>query len=221
MDSRRARQLYLQHAHAMAYVDILKPNGQRGIGSAFHIGDGIFVTARHVVEHNEIVEIKISEAIPVSSSEFFRKILQVDVSDEYIEEYDKTLGSISGQPPLFKHFLQPLEIVEGPYFSEDSRFDVAVFRVRQLHKSAAVVKLGFHWDDWVHRGLWHLSDAIILGYPPIPMVGAPMLVAAKAEINTFVIPHHAPAIHFILSAIPRGGFSVGSLFTKTGMHLVL
>jgi hypothetical protein len=41
MDSSIARRLYGQHAHALAYVDVEKPNGERNIGSAFHIGEGV------------------------------------------------------------------------------------------------------------------------------------------------------------------------------------
>jgi hypothetical protein len=216
MDSRRAMQLYAQHANAMAYVDVEKPDGTRSIGSAFHIGEGIFVTARHVVENNRIVEIKLTEPVGVSSREFFKEVMKLEVTDEYIKSYDSTWGAVTGRPPLFKHYLRDLELIDGPCFSESDQFDVAAFRVREVHPAAGVVKLGVHWDDWVYRGLWHVSDAIILGYPPVPMVNQPVLVAARAEINTFVVPRHAPAVHFILSAMPRGGFSGGVAIHENG-----
>jgi hypothetical protein len=203
----------------MAYLDVELPNGDRSVGSAFHIGDGIFVTARHVVEGNKIVEIKITEPVGVSSKEFFRDVLKVEVTEEYIYNYDTTLGSAIGAPPLFKHYLRPLELVEGPYYSENNQLDVAAFRVAQIHPAAGIVKLGMHWDDWVYRDIWHLTDAIVLGYPPIPMTNEPALVAARAEINTFVVPRHAPAVHFILSAIPRGGFSGGVAIHESGNAL--
>jgi S1-C subfamily serine protease len=41
----------------MAYVAVRGKDGQEGIGSAFHVGDGVFVTARHVVEEKAIREI--------------------------------------------------------------------------------------------------------------------------------------------------------------------
>ena len=218
MDSLRARQLYVQHASAMAYIDVEKPDGIRSIGSAFHVGDGIFVTARHVVEGNQIIEIKITEPIAVSSREYFTEVMKLDVTDEYIEEYDARL-TINGHPPLFKHYMRELEIIKGPYFAENEHLDIAAFGVREIHPAAGVIKLGVHWDDWVFRGLWHLSDALILGYPPIPMVNQAMLVAARAEINTFVVPRHVQAVHFILSAMPRGGFSGGVAIHEDGVAL--
>ena len=200
----------------MAYVDVLKPDGTRGIGSAFHVGEGIFVTARHVVDRNEIVEVRISEPVAIKSKEFFNQFSDVKVSDDRIEEYDKTMREIMGHAPLFKHWLNPLEIKKGPVFYHDDRLDVAAFKVKEIHPGAGIVMLGIHWDDWVYRGLWHLSDAIVMGYPPIAMVNEPTLIAAKAEIHTFVVPRHSPYVHFILSALPRGGFSGGVAIHEGG-----
>ena len=216
MNSQQARRLYAEHASALAYVDVETPDGDRRIGSAFHVGDGVFVTARHVVEGNKIVEIKITEPVAVTATEYFRDILSVDVSDSYISDYEDMIRNASGATPLFKHYLRSLNLTGRPCFLEGSDLDVAVFRVEQIHPSANVVKLGVHWDDWVYRGLWHLSDAIVLGYPPVPMVTTPVLVAARAEINTFVVPSHSRAVHFILSAIPRGGFSGGVAIHESG-----
>lgn len=216
MDSRQAQKLYYQHANALAYLAVRKPDGTEGIGSAFHVGEGVFVTARHVVDGNEIVEIKISEPVGVSSAEFFNEILRVSISEERIQEYDETLGSVTGSPPLFKHFLEPLKMAAGPFFLDSENVDLAIFRTTDVHDAAGVIKLGIHWDDWIYRGLWHLSDAIVMGYPPIPMVNEPTLIAARAEIHTFVVPRHSPSVHFILSTMPRGGFSGGVAIHENG-----
>jgi hypothetical protein len=78
-----------------------------------------------------------------------------------------------------------------------------------------------HWDDWIYRGIWHLSDSIVLGYPPIPMSTSPLLIASKAQIHTYFIPRHAPHVHFVLSGTPRGGFSGGPAITENGDALGL
>src|SRR6516162_131179 len=114
MDSRRARQLYAQHASAMAYIDVEKPDRTRSIGSAFHIGDGVFVTARHVVDGNRILEVKITEPVGVTTREYFRDVLQIEATEDEIREYDEKFGQTSKIPTLFRHYLRPLEIVEGP-----------------------------------------------------------------------------------------------------------
>jgi S1-C subfamily serine protease len=44
----------------MAYVAVER-DGKAGIGSAFHVGDGIFVTARHVLENAVVAEIKMTD----------------------------------------------------------------------------------------------------------------------------------------------------------------
>ncbi len=219
MNSKEAQKLFLEYSNSVAYVEIEKENGDLGIGTCFHIGDGVFVTARHVVENFKILDVKLTEPVPVSDEEYFRDILKVDVTNDYIAEYNKMVGNILKATPKFKHYLSSLNVSDGPFFHEDENVDLAVFKVDSIHESAGVVKLGIHYDDWVHRGVWHLSEAIILGYPPIPMVNQPVLVASKAEIHTFVYPRHSPHLHFLLSATPRGGFSGGVAIHENGTLL--
>jgi S1-C subfamily serine protease len=53
-----ARTLFERYAPAVAYVGVELPNGDHSMGSAFHVGEGVFITARHVVEDgNKIVEV--------------------------------------------------------------------------------------------------------------------------------------------------------------------
>jgi hypothetical protein len=200
----------------MAYIDVERPDGTRSIGSAFHVGDGVFVTARHVLEKNRVIEVRITEPVEISTREYFRDVAKKEVTEEAIRAYDEGLGDPSRAPILWTHHLEPLEIVEGPCFPDNPDLDVAAFRVRKVHPAAGAVKLGIHWDDWVDRHLWHLSDAVVLGYPPVPMVNQPVLVAARAEIHTLVVPRHVRFVHFILSAMPRGGFSGGVAIQEDG-----
>lgn len=222
MESVNANRLSFKLASAVAFVEVQLPSGDKAIGTAFHVGEGVFVTARHVVEGNQICEIKITQPVPVEVREFFTDVLSLDVSalpypiDEYEKSYAAVFKEVTGEPPKFKRFLSHFDVERGPYFPENTNLDVAIFKVRSIHPAAAVIKLGAHWDDWVFREHWHLSDAIILGYPPIPMTNEPTLVAAKAQIHTYVVPRHAPAVHFILSAIPRGGFSGGPAVHENG-----
>jgi len=44
-------------APAVHYVAVKKPDGSDGIGSCFHVGGGVFVTAKHVLEHNSVVSV--------------------------------------------------------------------------------------------------------------------------------------------------------------------
>jgi hypothetical protein len=39
------------------------------------------------------------------------------------------------------------------------------------------------------------------------------------QIHTYFVPRHSSGVHFILSGIPRGGFSGGPAFTEDGFAL--
>lgn len=214
MDSNRARRLYAEHAAAMAYIDVERSDGSRSIGSAFHVGDNVFVTARHVVENNKIIEIKVTEPVGITTVEYFQEVLKLDNAEVRAREHEKAWGR--DRAILFKHWIEPLTIIDGPHFHDHPDVDVAAFRVEKTHPNIGTIKLGIHFDDWVYRGLWQLSDAIVLGYPPIPFTTTPLLIAARAEINTFIVPRHVPFVHFILSATPRGGFSGGVAIHEDG-----
>lgn len=43
-------------------------DGVESIGTAFHIGDGFFLTARHVVEGRDIVDLVVGESTSRSSA---------------------------------------------------------------------------------------------------------------------------------------------------------
>ena len=204
MDTKAARKLMRKYASALAYIEIEKEDGTKGVGSCFHVGDGVFVTARHVVEDNTISKVEITEPVAVLTKEFFPGI-----SDVRAKEYDKTVGEILGTTPKFKHFQPTLTVAEGPFYHPEPMVDVAVFRVTSVHPETGVVPLGTHLDDWLDRFDWQLSEAIVLGYPPIPLTLEPHLVATRAEVNAIVDLHSSRHVHFILSATPRGGFSGG------------
>jgi hypothetical protein len=51
------------------------------------------------------------------------------------------------------------------------------------------------------------------------MVNEPVLIPARAEIHAYIVPRHAPKIHFVLSATPRGGFSGGVAIHESGAAL--
>jgi len=57
MNTTRARDLFYKYAAAVAYVAVEMSAGDQQVGTAFHVGDNIWVTARHIVERNKILAI--------------------------------------------------------------------------------------------------------------------------------------------------------------------
>jgi hypothetical protein len=51
------RALFNIFAPSVAYVAVENKSGEQGIGTCFHIGENVFITARHVVENHKITKI--------------------------------------------------------------------------------------------------------------------------------------------------------------------
>ena len=59
MDSHRARRLYWEYCSTVAHIEVKTKLGDVRGGSAFHVGEGVFVTANHVVQDREVTAIEI------------------------------------------------------------------------------------------------------------------------------------------------------------------
>lgn len=54
MSMPKLRGLFNTYASAVAFVSVETHEGEQSIGSAFHVGEGVFITARHVVQNTKI-----------------------------------------------------------------------------------------------------------------------------------------------------------------------
>lgn len=185
------RETYLRAAGAVAFVGIIDSDGHESIGSAFHIGDGIFVTARHVIDGVTITEIATTKSAHLN------------------EEAD---GRVSA-PRRF-------ELVDGPFFGPD-QLDVAVFRVDLGGVPLPAIKVSQHTDFGLGESDLILVDVLIIGYPPIPFTTVASQVVMLGQINSIVRVRHSSALHFIASAMARGGFSGGVALDQSGTALGL
>ena len=155
---------YIRAAGAVAFVAIIDANGEEGIGSAFHIGDGIFVTARHVVDGVTIKDIATTKSVHLSE-----------------EAGGKTT------PP------RELKIVDGPYFGPDG-LDVAVFRVDVGTAPLPAITVSQHTDYSLDENDLVLSDILIISYPPIPFTTIPSQVVTLGQINAVVRVRHSTVL---------------------------
>jgi hypothetical protein len=182
---------YVRAAGAVAFVAVIDAKGDEGIGSAFHIGNGIFVTARHVIEGMTIKEIATTKSAHLTE-----------------EAGGKTA------PP------RRLEIADGPYFGPDG-LDVAVFKVNLGRTPLPAITVSQHTDYELGENDLVLLDILVIGYPPIPFTTIPSQVVTLGQINAVVRVRHSPALHLIASATARGGFSGGVALDQSGVALAL
>lgn len=186
------RRLYQLYKPCVACVVVRDQHGDLHRGSAFHIGNGFLVTARHVVQSMEI-----SEVVP---HHYAQKPVSVKrVHTPLVESVDLAILETDFS---LEHYMTKVQIVEGDRF----------------RKKVDFVQIGGHLDDWLDDGLI-LSKAIIIGYPIVPRVPSLVPVVIEAEVNAIVHRYDEPYVHFIMSSVPRGGFSGAPVLSEFGFLL--
>lgn len=191
------KRVYNEYGAGVAYISVIDKNGDESIGSCFHIGDGIFITAKHVVRGFTIKEI--------GTTTYQRKYFETEES----KNTGMVRVDLSYVPQKTKNF-------EGPFFHPDENIDVAALKIPDI--KAPILYLGDHLDDWLGYE-YVLSEVIVMGYPPIPFAREPLLITSKSEINAIVDKYTGGHPHFILSSMARGGFSGGPAVTNEGVVL--
>lgn len=186
-----AKELYALYGASLIAVISVNADGDQGVGSAFHVGDGAFVTARHVVEGMASCHIEIDR---------YRLMRLAEGAAQAIGYGD----------------FPPTQIDPLPH--PDPNKDVAVFSVPSL-ASLPAVPLGGHLDDWITDHDFVLNEVLILGFPPIPLSQKNVLFATRAQINAVVDLINVDHVHFIASAMARGGFSGGVVLSEWGVAL--
>jgi hypothetical protein len=180
-----ARELYERYADALIPVFTIDVDGDEHIGSAFHVGDGVFVTARHVAEN---------------ATRCFTIVNKRDLEQNNRESLESSgLEGIQQDIALLPH--------------PDATMDVAIFKITAL-ATLPSIPLGSHLDDWILDDDFVLNNVLVLGFPPIPLSDRPVLVAAAGQINAVVGLINVRHVHFIISVTPRGGFSGGVVISE-------
>ena len=164
----------------VAFLETVDASGDVSIGTGFHVGEGVFVTARHVVEGRTISAIGFDD---------------IDIALELMlkprHQAPKQHGAVS--------------ILRGPYFHRDPTIDVACFKGDPYPRT--FIPLGGHLDDLMGQYEFVLHRTLVIGYPPIPFADRPVLVASVGEVNALIEKYTGGHPHFIISTMARGGFS--------------
>ncbi|BAJ01169.1 S1 family peptidase [Shewanella violacea] len=191
------QKLYAQYAGAVAYVTVEDDEQNEGIGSAFHIGDGIFVTAKHVIDNKKILEVATTK--------------RIELTQETIDE-EKEPEIIIIEPKVHN-------IIEGPFVNENE--DISVFKVDLENDFFPSVQLGSHTSHEITDSQFVLANVLVIGYPPIPFTNTPNQVVASGQVNAVIDVRHSDYVHFVLSTMARGGFSGGVVLSESGFALGL
>jgi S1-C subfamily serine protease len=190
--TRTLKQLYEDYKYCVVHIAVRNAStGGVANGSGFHIGDGLIVTARHVIEGRAIESVRggyhkdlaVKRILFPSDEKVDLAILETDFSLAY---YMSSVSYVGDQ--------------------------------RRNSAKTDHIPLGFHLDDWVGDE-FVLSKVLLLGYPSIPLSREPTLVAAVGEVNAVVDKYNGPHPHFIISPSPRGGFSGGPVISEYGFLL--
>lgn len=188
------RDVYLNAKGAIACVVVETSDGDESIGTAFHIGDGYFITAKHVVEGNRLQEVSITQPLTTN-----------------IGYYDNHLSE-DIRP-------RALKVVGGPWLANGD-VDVAVICVEAADYIPAI-KLNSIGDIDLSEDMLLLSPVICVGYPPIPLTTHPFQVAVEGKINALVRVRGSDHLTYVISATSRGGFSGGPVLDESGLAIGL
>lgn len=191
-DENNLRNAYIDYSPAMLRVTVKNEPGDLENGAAFHIGNGVVVTARHVLEGNTLVEMV---------SEGSRSAVNVRAI-HYHDDPNVDLAVAETDLDL-SHYMTMVS------FPTDERRNKA---------KTDRIPLGGHLDDWIGNE-FVLSKVLVMGYPRIPFWAEIGLVAATGEVNAVIDRYDVPHPHFVLSSIARGGFSGGPAFSEWGFLL--
>lgn len=177
-----ARHQFAAYRACIAFVESCDENGDIGVGTCFHVGEGVFLTARHVMEN--------------------RQNFKIGFDDDSV-----TMELLQSSEYHGKLCPGELEIVDGPYYHPDAGVDVACFRADHVPKD--FIPLGGHLEDFLGQYDLLLHRVLVLGHPPIPHADRPVLVASLGEINALATLYDRKYPHFLVSVMARGGFSGG------------
>ena len=195
-----ARQLTDLIASGVLYVEVRRPDQEISIGTAFHIGGGYCVTARHVIEGNTI--------------------LRIGRRDTSLSTQFHPAG---GHPVrTTRHGAHVWQVSDDRYNHPDARVDVSIIRL--LGPNAHLVQPFLQLSptaDVYSEGEFLMKEVVVLGYPPVPSSSDAHLVVFRGEVSAVIENRDNQRRQFVISGMARGGFSGGPVVSVEAPNVVL
>jgi hypothetical protein len=112
MDSGKTRDLFQKYAAALAYLEVEDQKGDLHCGSAFHVGEGVFVTARHVLDECTLTKVGSTEPV------------YIELTGKDAEEAKDYFLANNEIRPIRHVYNGEMQLASGPYFHPDEQVDV-------------------------------------------------------------------------------------------------
>jgi S1-C subfamily serine protease len=186
------RRLYDKYKACVVRIAVRTPNGELMNGAGFHIGNGVIVTAKHVLEENEI--------IGLHPHQYAARKVNVD-EVVLAPEHNIDLAFMRTNFNL-EHYL-----TKAIFMGTRGRD-----RKRNADKTD-FIPVGGHLDDWIGDE-FVLSRVLALGFPRVPFTTEPVLLAYAGEVIGIVDAIDGTHPYFLLSPVARGGFSGGPVISE-------
>lgn len=175
----------------MVRISVETREGDQCSGAGFHIGKGVIVTARHVIETNRILE------------------LRSEIYGTGVTPADVIFATDSGVDlALLKTDFQLDRYLTNETFMGADGPDVERNSDKVDH-----VPVGLHLNDWIGDE-FVLSKVLVMGYPRIPLSRETVLVAYEGEVSAIVDTFGGRHPYFVISPMARGGFSGGPVISE-------
>lgn len=207
-------QLCWAFKQAVGAIEVWNDEGQ-GMGTGFHIGQGYVITAAHVLagasratlSFHDFIDRALPET-PIEEFDRFQDYLDVRRSPEEIDLPQVIYHDRGADIALFR----------SPVFAANDIEKFKAGRMPTPEHAYDRIHLGPPLEDQTDDDLLMLQG-VVLGYPPIPFSAKPVLVAHEFRISAVIDRYDTGSPAFILSGMPRGGFSGAPVIAQGGWFL--
>src|SRR6266571_8236889 len=157
----RMQSVYQSLRECVVRITVIDAHGEQSIGTGFHIGEGYFATARHVVDG--------FDQVIVEHTPGFAMIESIEVESTIFPEDERIdVAVLKTRIRFTDYYLNGYKSMPGHTLRD--------FRGIPF---GALLDEGIS-DDHI------LDEVILIGFPRIPFSEAPELVAVRGEINATV-----------------------------------
>lgn len=162
--------------------------------TAFHVGDGILVTAKHNVDHDGTFKL-------------------IDKNGKEFQHSQKFLAPGKTDIAVLKTNFQSPGATVSMYTLPTKTEPASLIHERRPSK---FIKLNSKLNRAQLMKAYLLEDVYLFGFPPVPMTVSNHLISVKAQVNSIVLSSQSDWPLLVISSVPRGGFSGGPVMDQDG-----